>query len=87
MVVIQFVRDRNAAVLVEVAVMMTIMFAFILGSIEFLFLFYQWNAAAKAVQVGTRIAATSNPVAAGLKTLSIRVVGTLAQPGEPMPSF
>ncbi|MCU1340343.1 MAG: TadE family protein [Bryobacterales bacterium] len=85
--IIRLARDRNGAVLVEVAVMMSIMFVFILGSIEFLFVFYQWNAAAKAVQVGTRIAATSDPVAAGLKPLSTAVAGTLAPPGGPMPIF
>jgi Flp pilus assembly pilin Flp len=85
--IIRLARDRNGAVLVEVAVMMTIMFVFILGSIEFLFVFYQWNAAAKAVQVGTRIAATSDPVAAGLNALSTAVAGTLVPPGGPMPNF
>jgi hypothetical protein len=85
--IIRIANDRNGAVVVEVAVMMTIMLVFILGSIDFLFAFYQWNAAAKAVQVGTRIAATSDPVAVGLKGLSTAVAGTLALPGGPMPNF
>src|SRR6516165_4850614 len=63
-------RDERGAVLVEVTVMMTIMFVFLLGAIEFLFAFYQWNAAAKAVQIGARIAAVSDPVAIGLNRLS-----------------
>src|SRR5689334_23844219 len=84
---IRILDDERGAVLVEVTVMMTIMFVFILGSIEFLFVFYQWNAAAKAVQVGLRIASTSNPVSAGLNALSNSVLGTLAQPGDPMPNF
>jgi Flp pilus assembly pilin Flp len=83
----RLVRDQSGAVLVEVTLMMSIMFVFILGSIEFLFVFYQWNAAAKAVQVGLRIASTSNPVSAGLNALSNSVLGTLAQPGDPMPNF
>jgi hypothetical protein len=87
MSIIRLARDRNGAVLVEVAVMMTIMFVFILGSIEFLFAFYQWNAAAKAVQVGTRIAATSDSVAVGLTTLSTVVMGVGSEPGDPMPNF
>ena len=73
----------DGAVLVEVTVVMTIMFVFILGSIEFLFVFYQWNAAAKAVQVGTRIAATSDPVAGGLRTISVTVAGPSALPEGP----
>ena len=42
--------------------MIPIIFLFLLGAIDFLFAFYQWNAAAKAVQVGARIAAVSTPV-------------------------
>src|SRR5664279_4390591 len=87
MYIFRLARDRNGAVLVEVAVMMTIMFIFILGSIEFLFAFYEWNLAAKAVQVGTRIAATSDPVYAGLRELSTAVAGNIALPGGAMPNF
>ena len=87
MKIIYLGRDCDGAVLVEVTVMMTIMLVFILGSIEFLFVFYQWNAAAKAVQVGTRIAATSDPVAGGLRTLSTTFAGASALPGDPMPHF
>jgi Flp pilus assembly pilin Flp len=87
MPIIRFINDRGGAVVVEVAVMMTIMLVFILGSIDFLFAFYQWNAAAKAVQAGTRIAATSDPVALGLRGLSTTVVGTFASAGGAMPEF
>jgi TadE-like protein len=80
-------RDQDGAVLVEVTIVMAIMFVFILGSIEFLFAFYQWNAATKAVQVGARIAAVSDPVAAGLGNLSIAVVGPGLAPGDAMPNF
>jgi hypothetical protein len=80
-------RDRDGAVLVEVTVVMTIMLVFILGSIEFLFAFYQWNAAAKAVQIGARLAAVSDPVAAGLNNLSLAVVSASVPPGSPMPYF
>jgi Flp pilus assembly protein TadG len=68
MMILRFARDNNGAVLVEATIMMTIMF--VLGSVDFLFAFYQWNAAAKAVQVGARIAAVSDPVATGLNGLS-----------------
>jgi Flp pilus assembly protein TadG len=80
-------HDESGAVLVEVTVMMTIMFVFLLGSIEFLFVFYQWNAAAKAVQVGARIAAVSDPVAGGLNGLSMTVLGSAVPPGSAMPNF
>jgi hypothetical protein len=80
-------RDENGAVLVEVTVMMTIMFVFLLGSIDFLFALYQWNAATKAVQIGARLAAVSDPVAAGLNSLSRAVVSTSVPPGSAMPHF
>src|SRR5215831_4103708 len=80
-------RDEGGAVLVEVTVMMTIMFVFLLGAIEFLFAFYQWNAAAKAVQIGARIAAVSDPVAVGLNGLSRSVVSVNLPPGAGMPAF
>jgi Flp pilus assembly protein TadG len=81
------IRDDNGAVLVEVTVVMTIMFVFILGSIEFLFAMFQWNAATKAVQIGARIAAVSNPVAAGLNNLGLAVVSASLPPGSAMPNF
>jgi Flp pilus assembly pilin Flp len=80
-------RDGHGAVLVEVTVVMALIFVFILGSIDFLFAFYQWNAASKAVQVGARIAAVSDPVAMGLNGLSTAVVNSFVPPGAVMPNF
>ena len=85
----QLLRSHDGNVLVEAAVMMTIMFIFVLGGIDFLFAFYQWNAAVKAVEIGARIAAVSNPVVAnGLNGLSAAVVANAsAAAGSPMPDF
>jgi len=81
-------RDQAGAVLVETTVMMALMLIVLLGSIDFLSLLHQWNAATKAVQLGARIAAVSNPVAAGLNNLSIAVVNAaLVPPGGTMPFF
>ena len=41
-------------------------FTILFGIIDFTFAFYQWNAATKAVQVGARLAAVSNPVVSDL---------------------
>jgi Flp pilus assembly pilin Flp len=85
---LRFVRNQDGGVLVETTVMMTIIFVFVLGGIDFLFAFYQWNAASKAVQLGARIAAVSDPVATGLIGLSTAVVGASGNPGDQtMPSF
>jgi uncharacterized protein (UPF0333 family) len=80
-------RDERGAVLVEVTVVMTIMLVFLLGSIEFLLVFYQRNAAAKAVQIGARLAAVSDPVASGLNGLSTMVLGPRVPEGSAMPDF
>jgi len=87
MMVSGFIRDDNGGVLVEATVMITVMFVLVLGSIDFLFAFYQWNAAAKAAQVGARIAAVSDPVAKGLNGLSAGVVSASVRPGSAMPAF
>jgi hypothetical protein len=87
MMVLRFTRDINGGVLVEATIMITIMFVFVLGSIDFLFALYQWNAATKAVQVGVRIAAVSDPVVQGLNGLSAGVVSASLRPGTAMPSF
>src|SRR5947199_2630186 len=84
---LRFIRDDNGGVLVEATLMITIMFVFVLGSIDFLFAFYQWNAASKAVQVGARIAAVSDPVAIGLNGVSNAVVNSFVPPGAVMPDF
>lgn len=83
----RLVRDETGAVLVEVTVVMVLIFIFILGSVDFLFAFYQWNAVSKAVQIGARLAAVSDPVAAGLNGLSVAVVNSSAPPGSDMPRF
>src|SRR5882757_11584893 len=80
-------HDTTGAVLVEVTVVMVLILVFILGSIDFLFAFYQWNTASKAVQIGARIAAVSDPVAIGLNGLSAAVVTSAVPPGASMPNF
>src|ERR1700716_295220 len=85
--IIRLWRDTTGAVLVEVTVVMALIFVFILGSMDFLFAFYQWNAASKAVQVGGRIAAVSDPVAIGLNGLSAMVINSFVPPGAVMPNF
>src|SRR5262249_56353855 len=82
-----FLRDQQGSVLVEVTIMLSITLVLVLGAIDFLLLFYQWNAAAKAVQIGARLAALSDPVASGLNNLSQAVVSASVPPGAAMPHF
>jgi Flp pilus assembly pilin Flp len=80
----RLLTDENGHVLVEVTLIAVLIIFLVLGSVDFLFAFYRWNAAGKAVQVGARIAAVSDPVATGLNDLSVDVGGNLR---DPMPSF
>src|SRR6266550_6433175 len=86
MMILRFTRDSEGGVLVEATIMITMMFVFVFGAVDFLFAFYQWNAATKAVQLGARLAAVSSPVADGLSNLSTAVLGGSVQPGDPMPA-
>ena len=78
-----FLRDQQGSVLVEVTIMLSVTLVLVLGAIDFLLLFYQWNAAAKAVQTGARLAAVSDPVASGLNNLSQAVVSASVPPALP----
>lgn len=79
--------DHAGAVFAEFAILLPLIVTVVCGSIDFLYAFYQWNAAAKAVEVGARIAAVSDPVAPGLNNMSNEAVLNGAMPGDPMPSF
>ena len=79
-------RDQTGGVMVEASVMLVIIFVFVLGSVDFLMAMYQWNAAAKAVQIGARVAAVSNPVASAVTAITGLEGGDL--PGTaPPPAF
>ena len=74
--------------LVEATLMMTIIFVFVFGEVDFLFAFYQYNAASKAVEMGARVAAVWDPVASGLNALSTNAVNTGGYTaGSAMPAF
>lgn len=60
-------NDTRGAVLLEFTMFAMFFFTLLFGIVEFTFAFYQWNAATKAVQLGARLAAVSDPVAAGLR--------------------
>jgi len=84
---IRIVRDQDGGVLVETTIMLTIIFVFVLGGIDFLFAFYQWTAAAKALQLGARIAAVSDPVVSGLSGLSMAALSSQNAGTSPLPFF
>jgi Flp pilus assembly protein TadG len=79
--------DESGGVFVEAAVLIPIMFLFLLGAVDFLYAFTQWTAATKAVQLGARLAAVSDPVAVGLNGIPNQVVSASVLVGDPMPDF
>jgi len=85
--ILDLIHDIDGSVLVEATIMLTFMIFFVLGSIDFLLAFYEWNAASKAVQVGARMAAVSNPVASNLNVFTAALVSASLRPGSAMPSF
>jgi Flp pilus assembly pilin Flp len=85
--VARLVQDEDGGPLVEVAIILPILITFLLGGVDFMNAVYQWNAAAKAVEIGARIAAVSDPVASGLNSIPEDVVSSSVASGSPMPEF
>src|SRR5260370_35811274 len=84
----RIMRDQDGGPLVEAAILIPFLFVFLLGSVDFLNAFNQWNQATKAVEVGARIAAVSDPVASGLNTIpGLGAPCSLIQVGGTMPDF
>jgi len=83
----RFVRDQEGGPLVEATIMIPILLTFLLGSVDFLLAFVQWNQAAKAAEIGARIAAVSDPVASGLNTIPNTALSATVLLGSPMPDF
>jgi Flp pilus assembly pilin Flp len=79
------IKDESGAAMVEMTAAVMLFFVILGGIVDGSMLFYQWNAATKAVQVGARLAAVSDPVAPNLTTLT-GVSGSVL-PGDPMPAF
>ena len=76
--------DTGGAVFLEFTLFVAVFFTLLFGIIDFTLAFYQWNAATKAVQLGARLAAVSDPVAPELAEFTGL---DPASPGDPMPNF
>lgn len=75
--------DQRGATMVEVTLIFPLLLALLLGFVDFGYAFYQWNAAAKAVQIGARLASVSGPVAQST-ILSAAATGDLSLVGVEM---
>jgi hypothetical protein len=62
--------DTDGAAFLEFTVFAMFFFTLLFGIVEFTLAYYQWNAGTKAVQLGARLAAVSNPVSDELAVAS-----------------
>ena len=84
----RLVHDEDGGPLVEVTVMIPFLITFLFGGVDFMNALQQWSAAAKAVEVGARVAAVSDPVDSGLYNLaSAAVTSGGYNTGVSMPAF
>jgi Flp pilus assembly pilin Flp len=80
-----FYRDEDGAAAVEFGLLGGSAILLLMAIIDFGNAYWQWNQASKAVQLGVRLAAVSNPVSSDLITFDGSTIG--AVPGDPMPYF
>ena len=80
-------RDESGAVLIEFTAAAFTFFIILFGVVEFANVYYQWNAATKAAQLGARLAAVSDPVSDNLTEAGMSGLSSSVLPGNPMPSF
>lgn len=80
-----FWQDESGAAFLEFTAGVLTFFTILFGIIEFSYAFYQWNAATKAMQVGARLAAVSEPVVTGFR--DITGLSNSILPGDRMPAF
>jgi hypothetical protein len=66
----QLRRDETGTTTLEFTIVALLFFLLTFGLVEFGNMFWQYNSAAKAAQLGARLAAVSNPVWNGLTTLT-----------------
>ena len=80
-------RDESGAALLEFTAAAFTFFIILFGVVEFANVYYQWNAATKAVQLGARLAAVSDPVSDDLTEADMSGLSSSVLPGDPMPDF
>ncbi|WP_409432904.1 TadE/TadG family type IV pilus assembly protein [Litorimonas sp. RW-G-Af-16] len=81
----KFRRSTTGSVTVEAAFVIPMLIVLMGGGVELSYGFYQWNGANQAARHGARLAATSNPVAADLRSMTGMGGGTKV--GDPMPYY
>lgn len=81
---VSFRRDETGATLLEALMVMPIVLVAISALVEFGYAMHQWNQSAKAMQLGARLAAVSDPIPADMSALTSDF-GT-SEGGDPVPA-
>lgn len=81
----KYLRDHAGAASVEMALLIPVLIALTGGMIEGAYVYYQYNGAQQAARTGARLAATSNPVA--LDLASMTGISRTVQAGDPLPHY
>lgn len=81
----RFVTDESGASMIETLVVINILIVLVAGFIEFGVAMNQWSLAAKATQVGARLAAVSDPVDSSLSSWTGLGDPTTNPPTGPFP--
>ncbi len=81
----RFCRSKDGAVTVQAALLTTLFIGFIGSSIEIAYAYWQYNAVQHAARMGVRIAATTDPVADSLTTMT--GLSTEVAAGDPLPDY
>ena len=66
----KLLRDTRGSVLVETTIVLPMFLVLVLGTIDVIFMFFDWAKANKAAYVGARAAVVMNPVAPNITNLS-----------------
>jgi len=80
-------RDTRGASMIEFSMIAFLLLTLTMGAVDFSLAFFQWNAATKAVQLGARLAAVSDPVCSELSNWTGVVPGTYDPGDYPPPAF
>lgn len=81
----KFLKQTSGSVASEAAFVMPIVIVLTGCAIEFCYVAYQWNGAIQSARHGARVAATSNPVAVQIRTMT--GLGNGVETGDPMPDY
>src|SRR6266851_4489910 len=82
----RLLRDSTGATLVEFTLVAPLFFVLTFGIVEFGNGFFQWNEAAKAAELGARLATVSDSVWTPLSTLTGQEIDSSATAGTAWPA-